>query len=284
MTEPLLQNKIIQGFAYQYSQKFHDICLPLFENTPVTFFSIGRYYHNGGYTGFMSDPKWTDLYREQHYFSALPDVINYCLSYMPTNFDLWTLSNVYSQNQSTERLYQDCAAFDYTNGITLSEKFGDYTEFYWFSSDKKEGIDRFFLEKQDLLKLFILYAKDKIMQDKELNLEINKAYFLPGLSDSTTPVSLLQDDEWLKQLEISRYYIGENKDVHLTCKELECLLLLLQDRMTKEMAQTLQISKRTVETHISHIKVKARCTNIREIRRRFKDNQFVRALGGVLRL
>ncbi len=43
------------------------------------------------------------------------------------------------------------------------------------------------------------------------------------------------------------------KDVYFVSKKLECLLLLLQDKMTREIVADLKIPKRTIETHINHI-------------------------------
>lgn len=56
-----------------------------------------------------------------------------------------------------------------------------------------------------------------------------------------------------------------NSDIYLTVRENECLFLLLHGGTAKQIAQTLHLSRRTVETYIDNIKIKFDCNSKSEL-------------------
>lgn len=53
----------------------------------------------------------------------------------------------------------------------------------------------------------------------------------------------------------------ESMDGHLTIREIEILRQLAMGKLTSGIAEDLEISNRTVETHVKHIKRKMRATS-----------------------
>ena len=53
--------------------------------------------------------------------------------------------------------------------------------------------------------------------------------------------------------------------VLLSKREVECLHYLIKGKAAKEIARELEISPRTVELHISHIKEKIKCSTSLEL-------------------
>ncbi|MBP6985443.1 MAG: helix-turn-helix transcriptional regulator [Alphaproteobacteria bacterium] len=57
----------------------------------------------------------------------------------------------------------------------------------------------------------------------------------------------------------------------LTMREIECLSYLTTGKSAKEIARLINISPRTVETHISNIRLKTRCQTKTEMTVWFKE-------------
>lgn len=57
----------------------------------------------------------------------------------------------------------------------------------------------------------------------------------------------------------------DNQDVHLSKRELECVKYLIQGMTSREIGTMLFISKRTVETHLIHLKEKMNCRTKSEL-------------------
>ncbi len=238
----------------EYSSRLNEISQPLFNNTPIHYFSVGRFYYDGSYTGFTSDIEWEKV-AESHHLNAIPDVINYYLHQFKQNYDLWSLSSVFSQNKNTEKFFQTCSEFGHCNGMTLVKRFEDCCEVYWFASNGLEGVDQFYLEKQDLLEHFVLYAKDKIMSDKILMDKLYSHNVFPGINQPSQQIKSVDLDGELL-FPVQRYYFGKDSQCYFTKREWQCIKLLLQGNDSRQVAANLSVSCRTIETHFKNIKSK----------------------------
>jgi len=82
--------------------------------------------------------------------------------------------------------------------------------------------------------------------------------------------SMLQLNHLLKQTDIvqteQKYIVGKNPaGIKLTCREEEILFYLLRGKSAKVMAKILDISPRTVEVHIDHLRFKFNCKTKNEL-------------------
>lgn len=63
---------------------------------------------------------------------------------------------------------------------------------------------------------------------------------------------------------IRKYYFSSNHEMYLTAREVSCLAQVALGLTVKEIAQTLGISYRTVESHMNNIKNKLGCNHFIE--------------------
>ena len=267
---------LLKEYTYKCSEKFNEICKSIFDYSPITFCSIGRIFNDGTYSGFMSDPIWTDLYLAKHYLPTLSHWAEHHINHAKTGYDLWALSSVFAINAETEELLKDCNLFNYNNGITIIDEYPDYYEITTFASPQLEGIDSFFIEKIDILRSYTLYLKEKILSDKEMAKEFDTTYILP----SKIGIKREINNQIMRQPDITHYYLGfplpEGR--YLTKRELACLIPFILGIPKKNISNHLNISIRTIETHLDNIKNKCNCTNLANLRLLFLNNKFVSSM------
>lgn len=61
------------------------------------------------------------------------------------------------------------------------------------------------------------------------------------------------------------YRLAAESEINISPRENDCLFFLLRGKTAKEIARFLNISHRTVEAHISHLKTKFQCKNKSEL-------------------
>lgn len=154
--------------------------------------------------------------------------------------------------------------------ITKSEKVNDNTwdRFVFATSSPDPKYQDFYLNNRELLDNFVLYFKDKakkfielatnrvvpsgsaavVIDDEEIASEADKTSFLVA----TTP---------------KQYYLLDStgRSVAIPAGEMKCLLLLARGRSAKEIAQTLMISPRTLETNLLRSKNRLGCYTKKEL-------------------
>lgn len=264
---------------YQFSKVFNEICEPIFATSPITFCSIGRLFQDGTYTSFMSDPTWTEHYLKKHYFPTLKLWLEAEISQHQPGFSLWTLSSIFSKNEALAALQKDCFLFDYKNGINIVDVYPNYFELTRFSSGKAEGVDDYFIEKQDELRHFILYLKEKIQSNNCLAAEFNAHYVLPYQLD-TLLLQGVNNKENCTQNKVSKFYIGYplKEEHYLTKNEISYLIPYLLGIPKVKIATQYHISVRTVEKHIENIKEKCVYGQLSFLRPLFLNNKFISAM------
>lgn len=271
-----MDNYSLKKYTYKCSDKFNEICKPILEYSPITFCSIGRIFNDGTYTGFMSDPLWTDLYLSKHYLPTLSLWAEHKIGQAKIGYDLWSISAIFTINSDTKELLQDCHLFNYNNGISIIDEHPDYYEVTTFASPKFEGIDSFFIEKIDVLRNYILFIKEKILSDNELSKEFNTNYILPPAAGIVGE----QNHQIMKELDIAKYYLGYPlpERSYLTKRELDCLIPFILGLPKKDVALHLNISVRTIEAHLENIKNKCHIADLARLRLLFLNNRFISAM------
>ena len=265
--------EIRSDITYKYSDIFHQICQPIFEKSPINFCSLARIFNDGTYTCFMSDPTWTDHYLKQHFKPTISLWIENAISLTAKGYQIWSLSNFFNTNADTKNLLTDCNIFNYNNGINIVDKHSDYYDVATFASPKSEGIESFFIHKQDIIRSYILYVKYKVFSDEILAREFNHHYLIPK---SVNILDIIHDTNHL-QLEINKYYVGSplKMDDYLTQREMDCLLPFILGVPKKSMARKLNISIRTIEKHLDNIKNKCLIDDLAKMKLAFSCNHYI---------
>jgi LuxR family quorum-sensing system transcriptional regulator SolR len=265
--------KFTNKHSYNHSDKFHQVCQPIFDQSPLTFCSMVRIFKDGTYAAFMSDPVWTDVYINKHYKPTASVWVETSIKLSDFGYCIWSLSDFFDTNADTKNLLHDCNLFHYNNGINIIDQHPDYYDVATFSSPKTEGIERYFIEKQDILRNYILYMKEQIFSDPELSNEFRTHYQLPTIINISETTHI--NDQ--AGFDIQKYYLGFplRDDVYLTQREIDCLLPFLLGVPRKIISEHLKISTRTVETHLDNVKSKCIMTDSSKFRLSFTNNRYI---------
>ena len=123
----------------------------------------------------------------------------------------------------------------------------------------------------ECLELFILYFNDNashlINQTEYFKIPKNliENYTVPNIISKNFIIAQIED-EFLNSINAKYYKIKKlQQQYSLSCREIQCLELILQNKITKEIANLLNLTARTAETYISHLKRKLHCHNKNEI-------------------
>lgn len=83
-----------------------------------------------------------------------------------------------------------------------------------------------------------------------------------------------------KRRKIAKYYfLGDHlKRVYFTYREAECMILLLHEKSTHDIAKILKLSARTVEYYLKNMKIKSGCNSKTELLQMMKDIGFAKKI------
>jgi DNA-binding CsgD family transcriptional regulator len=76
-----------------------------------------------------------------------------------------------------------------------------------------------------------------------------------------------------------KYYLGDQyKDIYFTQRQIECMVLFLQNKTNEEVGVIMGISKKTVEAHSIKMKEKLNCFSKKELIEKIKETDFMKFL------
>lgn len=247
------------------AEDFRCLCQPLLTNTDIASCCYVRLYENGSYFHLATDPKLNDfiLFKSRGKFLFDVRVID-------------TIYNNASPNKNKAHMFAEDVdnvnflspmhkLFKIKSNFNVIEKIDDYYEAFWFITSTENPMHSFYVNHYDVLERFMLYFKEQ-GQDLIKTGEKNK---ITWFNNNPKYHKLLQNlkegaikkNNHLADIKNSfklKKYPLNNKGVkaYITSRELECLIFLSKGFSYKEIGHFLQVSDRTVETHIQHIKNK----------------------------
>jgi DNA-binding CsgD family transcriptional regulator len=244
------------------------ICKPL-KGLHIHHFTYLRQFNDGREIYLCNDAQWImdyyqlDLFKSSPYASA-PEKYTH-------GFDIWMKENNAPIFQHGQHYFDDYY------GMTFCDKSPTYHDFFFFAFPQKYVETwRYIINNLELLKYFIHYFYEKTngllkicesycikpfeaekLQTLNSNYLIDKheqlrKKFLSEIHD----IAPVDPKPFLSQLQIQ---------ASLTVREKECLRLLLTNQTAKNIAQTMNISVRTVETHLENIRQKWHCNSKSEL-------------------
>ncbi len=133
-----------------------------------------------------------------------------------------------------------------------------------------QGFD-IYRRKKDYVELWSFISQDN--QAMFHDFCINNLCKLEGIIDACVATLSMQESLFL----IQKAFIPLNVDINfgkksLTYREIECLRLIRLGKTTKEIAKDLQISPRTTEVYINHIKQKIGCSYKHDIVKTYRNS------------
>ena len=239
-------------------KKLQGICQPLFKNTDINLFIHARIYADNTAIGFSSNATYQQTILKEN-IQVVPD--------MPANVNSPNF-NFTPQNHSgnfAEALdyFRDMHNIGYP--IYFVKMRPKYTDFFVFSGQpENHKLLSFYHSNTDLLERFLLYYYSS---NQDLLKNTVKHRFL--LSEVQLPLNFIRlpdlihydtskKEKFIKDLELKHYVLCSNsgEDLIFSFREMQCLEQLFYGKTAKQIAEMLNLSRRTIESHILSIKQK----------------------------
>ena len=250
--------------VFTQAQTLADICKPL-KRFNINLFSHVHISNNSEMTFLNNHPEFIENYYSKKYYHA--DI--YAASH--NNFGEFLLWDSLTCTGKSNSMVKDAVDFGHKQFFTLIEKDNTGTHFYYFATPSSSiAMNQVYLSNMDALKSFVKYLKSKTQASKELSawkdikLVIEKKH-----SDIELPVDhqfISADNKKEFYQDISHQLIGNS---NLSKTQFNCLHLLAMGFSAKEIAGKLNLSRRTVESYLAHVRQVYGCRNSKELIARY---------------
>lgn len=257
------------------------ICKPLL-NLGINTFVYIKNYKNNQVIHLSNRPEWLEHYYQKSFYKIDP-LLSKTDACSP-GFILWnTLSG-------RDVYYDANNYFNISHGIVLAKKSRGVIEYYLFGGqDNKTHFINTCINNLDLLERFTFYFKnaayltlrdaDKqriIIPGTSLIPAVNKkerAANIPIVSDSHSYFTEIRD-AFIRNTKMTSNKSVESKNNVLSGRELEVVYYFLQDKTAAEIGDAMNISKKTIEWHLSEIRKKLKCFSSKILKAKLLSNHF----------
>jgi DNA-binding CsgD family transcriptional regulator len=233
------------------------ICSPLFKNTPIECFSYGRFYDDGSFFMLTDNDCWLEHYYKNGYKLSPPishTILRKKFYYIPI-----------CDERYAPMLYDSRNLFHHDHFIAIIEiAQGYYEQFSFGSVPNNISVFNFYLNNMNQLENYTHIIRDKA--EKLINKVKKHSIILPSNirpSFTSNDFLLTKRDEcqlFANTLNNIANFNVKGSNVMLSKRENECLIYLSRGYSSKNIARKLgDVSYRTVEKHIEHIKEKLGC-------------------------
>jgi DNA-binding CsgD family transcriptional regulator len=238
------------------------ICKPITKNLPIQIVSYARFYPNATRLCLSTSPNFSNHFVEtKDYFRSLPNPTMVSgLNSMVRIADVNAL--IVTTDSKLKGFYENMMS----DGIgifrvqppysILVSKPGYFEEFSFFPSVDDKGAYETLIANHDVLRHFMFYfleqAHELIRQTVPLNFQNNE-----HLKVNTETANGL----CLQAMQTKKYFLDTDTNLYLTKREAHCAHLITKNLNSREIAEAMNISNRTVEEYIDKIKLKSQITN-----------------------
>lgn len=249
--------------GFNHYQKIEAICKILFQNTAVNYFCHHRIYFDGFYMFLPTNPDLASYFYKD---GVYPDtwLFNLNLDRIQNGVFLWDAAINFNSEKQNELSHFIEGKLKLKHGIDIIEKSTSYCDFYSFSSDERN----IYNSSVYFLKRFIFYFKQEAQSlIKEAH---HGRFFLPLASMGKIDFPVINFGSYTSSNEkdifhTKKFFLkGKHDGIYLTEKESHVLKLISKGCSSKQGARILEISFRTFENHIAHIKDKLGCSKSEE--------------------
>lgn len=262
------RNKLALDFFNSKQEELDSLCKPFFNATGLKCFGYFRVFNNNKYIYLTTNIKVNNFFVknihktksvfEKQIKSSAKGEFHYFL--WPENIKDPVLSGIHS--------------LDVWNGFNMYRRLLNSVETYWFSTSiENNEMNNFYINNVHLLKKFINFFDQKFMRIINEYALSNLAIFQQGIDITPSNKNNLLSDLMKEKYSSSHYIFNHNfKKYILTKRESESLNFLAQGQTMKEIAKSMKISSRTVETMILNIKLKTNIKSKKELIKLYLSN------------
>lgn len=231
----------------------------------LSYFTFDRTYQDGSHLRLTNAGRWIEAYYRNELYNV---------AIFEKDPRLFTNGYVFWSWLNREPIYSAAAKYNIDHGLTLIQVHDNYSDFFHFGTTCNNYIAaEILIEKLPFLYRFIAYFKQ---QARHLIAQAETERFkLPVLEEKQIHLANLQAErgegeqalnEWLQKTEVTRLYLGDKFDnAYLTRREMDIFWLLKDGEKPTDIAKRLNLSHRTLETHIKNLKDKLKCSTLFEL-------------------
>lgn len=255
-----MNNKIALQPSLRYAQDLADICRPL-QRLQIDYFAQAFIDNSGKFAVLNNNAAFLEHYLRLKYFNA--DI------HMSTDgkfnpYIVWDDVKLLGQSA---KMHTEAGSFGVKHTFTIIEKVDQGINYFHFATNRNDiPIHQTYLANLELLKSFITYFKEKIKESKHLSdayqmkITPEKAkknaskFIFPDMqykADFLNDISLTKHSELKEDIFKTRI-----SALNISRREKDCLYLLIKGKSAFDIATELNLSRRTVETHLINIKEK----------------------------
>lgn len=252
-------SKFTEHSSYVTGDQIAEICAPLFNSFPINYFCYAKWYGNSGVL-LASDKNWLRHYVQSDY------------NFLMNGKSIHAWSSTMPPKALAEAVFE----FNFHNGIMLEKIHSDYVETLEFAAPNQHANPLEFCCNKDLLNHFYLYFKDKartIIQEAENNPIIFPESRFLQIDNLQCQTQTTQHKEFYNSIKHKKIRFKlKAKEILFSPREFDVLCLLAKGKNIAEVAEILQISRRTVETYLYDAKNKAGMFTVKQLLDNFTDN------------
>jgi len=277
------ENNMIKGIdlskniAITASKEIQAICRPLYKYWDITYFNYVKINPDGSRSTLTDRPDFiTRYYKDKELFSTKAVL----------KMETVERPSFHLSCEFRDQLSYVVARNDYNidNGLTIIQPCGKSTELYYFGTTKNNYTHtNIYLNNVDVFYRFVSFFKERA--EKLIKQADQQKFYLPFEDDDIIKPSNLSDKDttdlrkcFFEATKINRYFVGYGSNTTLTRREAECLYYLMHNKSAKEIAQALDLSSRTIETHLSNVKLKLDCHTKKDTVKQFLNTELGRML------
>ncbi len=226
--------------------KLGDMYQQLFESTGLSFFCYARFDKDRKLTMLSSN----DIFQQTYIEDQLSHKIYQHYDFDTLHMGKFFCDDIASQQSEQEALQLVTQVCGISNLVVINEPHEGYTETFNFGAPVREvGARSVYLNNQQFLQDYLAVTKKQIKGLVDQH-SIPSIYVPPAASLKQTPKRRPKVNESEILLRHSQQY---DNYISLTRRETTCLTLLMDGLSSKQIADVLSLSKRTIENNINRI-------------------------------
>lgn len=234
----------------------------------ITLFDYVRLYADGSRICLSNRPEWLIHFYARDFHR---------LGLFEGNFDLYSENYALSIAMPHQEIYNDAKTYhNIGHSFSITKPSKNYCEFFYFAgSADNNSIVNFFLNNIDFLEKFIFYFKDKAAkiittaEKSRLSFPLRSREVICNELSNLAMFNIMPPKikyECGQELEIKKYYLNvDGTETTITKTEMQCLQELKKGKDSREIAEYLEKSQKTVENHIHNAKKKLSCNSKSEL-------------------
>ena len=229
-----------------------NIVKPLEKLLNINYFCFRRIYNNGKHIALTANPEWLiRYYNNKYYLKKETRKVGAVGNFYPVIWD-----HITDKDKFSDQAMIDARNHDFAHSLSLKYIAPEYMDLYSLSVPLEDDqVSEKYLRYYESIKKFVFYFQSNAA------LLINEAEKNPIDTENTEeskPDNIVSEiDKFEQQIKITQLNLNLNGSIiKLTATETKYLKELALGVSSKCIAKKLNVSTRTVETHIDNLKLK----------------------------